>query len=71
MLKNHLKHSIWFSKLVTKFIEIDTKKTPIKITKILPVIREERLFDVGESEKNITLSELKSYLQTVSSENLM
>jgi predicted ATPase len=65
-LKNIKKNSVWFSKLISKKVEVDNKKFMTRATKILPVVpnqqKELDLFDVSKEEQKITSSEVKKYL---------
>jgi len=63
--------SVWFSQLNTLLTDFDGEKVKINITKMLPVLKEDSfknhlsLFpELTESEKKMTLTNVKKYLQT-------
>lgn len=63
--------SIWLSQLNTLITTINDKKTKLKITKILPVVKElaKQLTLFSEEERKLTLAEVIKYLQTADIEN--
>jgi predicted ATPase len=70
--KNDKNVSIWLSQLNTLITSIDGKKIKLKVTKILPVTKENEkqlsLEFVNEQERKLTLSEVIKYLKTADPE---
>ena len=64
--------SIWLSQLNTRITNIGEKRIKLRITNMLPVIKEneEQLtLPISEEEKKLTLIGLKDYLETADTEN--
>ena len=68
--------SVWLSRLNSFIFNIDSQRVKTKITKMTPVIKENRqtdvqllLFPVSEPERRLTLQEVCNYLQTADAEN--
>ena len=64
--------SIWLSQLNTLIADIEEKRIKLKITSMLPVIKENKeqlTLPISEEEKKLTLIGLKDYLETADTEN--
>jgi predicted ATPase len=62
--------SIWYAEMRERVTEIHNKRSAIRITIILPVIKDNEIqisFEVSEQDRKLTLSKVTNYLETASS----
>jgi len=64
--------SVWLSKLHSLITDIDGHRIKIKISRMSPVSTADQqmpIFPVSDSERKLTISEVKKYLETADTEN--
>ncbi len=69
--KNDNNVSIWYANMKSRVTDIKNKRITMSITTILPVIKEHQpqlTLSFSEQEKKVTLSKVKSYLETASNQ---
>ncbi len=63
--------SIWYAEMRERVTEINNKRSAIRITTILQVIKDNEihisLFEISEQDRKLTLSKVTNYLETASS----
>jgi len=61
--------SIWYAEMKDRITDVQNKRIKLMITSILPIVKEENIqlkLSFSEQEKKLTLSKVKSYLETTS-----
>ena len=69
--KKDLNVSLWFSQLATLITEVEHQKIKLRMSKILPVIKDhtsQLTLQFTEQERKLTLAEVIQYLQTADAE---